>query len=404
MAKTTEKTRAPETELPPVQPEAQLPAAINRAEAWQTFKQELEQRADEIGSQLPPNVTPARFIGASVAAVKANPDILLATPRSLFSAVTKAAQDGLLPDGREGIITVYHQKVRGSNPERREWVAQWNPMFFGIRKRARELDGIIIDAQVVIDGDEFDYELGDRPFIKHKPKVRADRVDAASGVAVYAIFRADDDRILHREVMFKPDVFDVMNQSRAKDSLMWTTFWTEGWRKTVGRRGSKSVPMSAKLEQIIHRDDENFDFAKLPSAKPALPALPEFDEPPRGGPPAPVANASPKDAGEAEQSGAGSTDEFNDDGSGFVPPTPDEKLDNLRIWLEQATTPEGIEDVWSELDIESEFTNDEERLGKAVDMYVEHTARVNKPSQRTDEEQAAIDKQVDDLFPGARGS
>jgi recombination protein RecT len=93
--------------------------------------------------------------------VKATPDLLTATPRSLFAALVKAAQDGLLPDGREGIITVYRQKVQGSTPERHEMVAQWNPMFYGIRKRARELDGIIIDAQVVIAGDEFDYELGD---------------------------------------------------------------------------------------------------------------------------------------------------------------------------------------------------------------------------------------------------
>ena len=250
---------------------------VNAREAWGTFETDIQARANEIASQLPSNVSRERFINATIAAVKATPDLLLATPRSLMSAVVKAAQDGLLPDGREGIITIYEQKVRNSNPERKEMVAQWNPMFAGIRKRARELDGIIIDAQVVVDGDDFEFELGDNPFIKHKPAVRAEAVDASKGVAAYAIFRHPTDGILHREVMWKPEVFATMNQSRAKTSLMWTVFWTEGWKKACGRRGSKSVPMSAPLQQIIQRDDENFAFERPPAVatRPAMPEIPD---------------------------------------------------------------------------------------------------------------------------------
>ena len=250
---------------------------VNPREAWGTFETDIQARANEIASQLPSNVTRERFVNATIAAVKATPELLLATPRSLMSAVVKAAQDGLLPDGREGIITTYLQKVPNSNPERKELVAQWNPMFAGIRKRAREIDGIIIDAQVVVEGDDFEFELGDNPFIKHKPAVRAEAVDASKGVAAYAIFRHPTDGILHREVMWKPEVFATMNQSRAKTSLMWTVFWTEGWKKACGRRGSKSVPMSAPLQQIIQRDDENFAFDRTPAVagRPAMPEIPD---------------------------------------------------------------------------------------------------------------------------------
>lgn len=407
-----------ETTVPPLAPEASPPATIKKAEAWERFRDDLEARANEIGSQLPSTISRDRFLNASIAAVKANPDILLATPRSLFSALTKAASDGLLPDGREGIITVYEQKVRGSNPERKEWVAQWNPMFYGIRKRAREIDGIIIDAQVVMEGDEFDYELGDRPFIKHKPKVRAEKVDASKGVAVYAIFRAADEHILHREVMFKPDVFDVMNQSRAKGSLMWTTFWTEGWRKTVGRRGAKSVPMSPSLEQVIQRDDENFSFDRAPVAigRQQQQALPEPDEPPKPG----------QAKAEADQSDLPEVDEPPRPGEKVAQPvlhnsdhpegaenevrTPDGLLADLAWWLDNAADEAGINEVWSELDVESEFSSDPARMGKAIDLKIAAVQRVEQKAgakvlgARTDEEQAAIDKQVDDLFPGARGA
>lgn len=270
------ETRTQE-ESPQVAPPAQPIATASKRETWEIFRDELDKRADEIGSQLPPNLPRDRFIGAALAAVKSNPDILKATPRSLMAALTKAAQDGLLPDGREGIITVFNTKVDGTYQN----VAQWNPMFYGIRKRARELDDIIIDAQVVIEGDEFDYSLGDSPHITHKPTARTEQVDASKGIAVYAIFRHPQQGILHREVMWKPEVFAVMNQSRAKDSLMWTKFWTEGWRKTVGRRGSKSVPVSPSLERLIQRDDENFSFDRpapaIPKPSDALPEIPADD-------------------------------------------------------------------------------------------------------------------------------
>lgn len=387
------------TTVPPVAPEAKPPAKISRLEAWEGFRDELTKRADEIGSQLPPTVTRERFVGAAIAAVKATPEILLATPRSLFSALTKAAQDGLLPDGREGIITVYNQKIRDTNPAQYENVAQWNPMFYGIRKRAREIDGIIIDAQVVVEGDDFDYELGDAPFIKHKPKARAEAIDASKGVAVYAIFRGEDGKILHREVMWKHEVFATMNQSKAKGSLMWTVFWTEGWRKAVGRRGAKSVPVSAPLARLITRDDEHFEFDRLPPAGGGTAALPQPAEPP-----APL----PEPDEPEPRSAASADDDFNQDDSAVsdAPPTPDEVLENLGYWFKGATTEEEIEEAWSELDIESTFSKDVERMGKAIDMKSEHLTRVAaaKPvAERTEAEQAAIDKQVDDLFPGARG-
>jgi recombination protein RecT len=376
---------------PAVAPEAKPLATISKREAWQGFQDELEKRANEIGSQLPSNVSRDRFMNAAIAAVKATPAILTATPRSLFSALTKAAQDGLLPDGREGIITVYQTKKDGV-------LAQWNPMFYGIRKRARELDGIIIDAQVVVEGDEFEYSLGDEPHISHTPKARSEAITASAGIAVYAIFRHPSEGILHREVMWKPEVFAVMNQSRAKDSLMWTTFWTEGWRKTVGRRGAKSVPVSPALERLITRDDENFTFdrgSQVAGPAPAL-ALPEPEEPPPKPGAALHKSDHPEGGKNEEQTPADAAGDFNDDDSSVkADRTPDELLADLEIWLAQARTAESIEEVWDQMDIESEFASDPERMGKAIDMKARHIARVE---QAADEKDALVDK----LFPGAR--
>lgn len=217
---------------------------------FQDFQQQLSEREAEIVSMLPSDVNRARFTNSTLAAIKQNPDLLKCSPRSLFTAITKSAQDGLLPDGREGVITKY-----GSD-------AQWNAMTYGIRKRARELDGIIIDAQVVYENDHFVWHQGDEPSIEHEPA----RLGTERGamIGTYAIFKREGGAILHREVMDRPQVEMVRNQSKAKDSLMWTKFETEGWRKTVIRRGMKTVPVSENLERVITRDDEHFNFDQRP--------------------------------------------------------------------------------------------------------------------------------------------
>lgn len=363
-------TKASDTAAPTIAPPAQLPAVTGK-EAWETFRDELNKRAEEIGSQLPPNIPRERFLGAALAAVKSTPGILMATPRSLMSALTKAAQDGLLPDGREGIITVYQQKVPNTSPQQYENVAQWNPMFYGIRKRARELDGIIIDAQVVFADDGFEYSLGDNPHIDHKPKPRMMVLDASAGIAAYAIFRHPEQGILHREVMWKPEVFAVMNQSRAKGSLMWTTFWTEGWRKTVGRRGAKSVPVSPQLERLIQRDDENFVFGNDQQTL-ALPTPPS----PPSAPPSQIATSN--DAPKRDAA------DFNDDASEVTdqPESSAEFLARIEHELSFAMSAQDIEEAFDLLDVPTVLGGDDASLTKAFATKQAHLARAAKAVER----------------------
>ncbi len=368
------------------------------AKAWDGFQIEINQRANEIGAQLPSNVTRDRFINVTIAAVKQTPTILTATPRSLFAAIAKAAQDGLMPDGREGVITVYSQKIANTSPQEYENVAQWNPMAYGLRKRARELDGIIIDAQVVFDGDDFEYELGDAPYIRHKPKPRSEAMDASAGIAVYAIFRHQEQGILHREVMWKPEVFATMNQSKAKTSLMWTTFWTEGWRKACVRRGMKSVPVSPKLEALIARNDEDFDFGHDPSPPRQIgrtlpPAPPSDDE---------IDGASTTIEG-ATNSAATATKPANpattteppvdekqepytgpDDASTSMPADAgtEEWFGNLTYWAESAGDQSALDEVWRDMEVNAELAEGSDARTIADELYERHRQRLELKALR----------------------
>lgn len=253
----------------------------NALTVFRDFEAELDQRAAAFTSMLPSNLSLDRFKNTVIAAAKQNPDLFKATARSLFGSITRAAQDGLVPDGREGVITIYNTEIKahGGQPARWEKVAQWNPMAHGLRKRLRELDHLIVDVQVVHDKDHFIWHQGDEPRIEHVPaKLGTPRGDM---IGAYAIFKREDGTILHREVMDKIQIEMTRNQSKAKDSLMWTKFASEGYRKSVLRRGVKTVPVTDTMQEIIKRDDDaNFDFEQRAEAvtlvpPPAPPPVPE---------------------------------------------------------------------------------------------------------------------------------
>lgn len=257
---------------------AQEPKNAGSVTIYDQFTQELDSRAEMFASMLPSTVTPERFRNTVISAVRQNPEIFQASIRSIMGAIVRAAQDGLVPDGKEGHIAVYSTKVsKGGQPDKWEKRAQWNPMAAGLRKRLRELDGIIANSEVVHENDHFIWHQGDEPKIEHEPARLGQ--DRGKMIGAYCIYKREDGTILHREVMDYSQIEKTREQSKAKDSLMWTKFASEGYRKSVLRRGVKTVPVSDTMKEIIRRDDdENFAFA--PHAVPTTPVLAPPPAPP----------------------------------------------------------------------------------------------------------------------------
>ena len=306
------KTRASATKeavrkSPPV---AQLPTTpVDR------FQVELTGRADELAAILPANVPADKFMAATAIWVRDNPELAEKVDRaSLMRAVTQAAEDGLMPDGREGVINVYNMKVKYKDErgtEREKWVqaAKWIPMTFGIRKRAMELQKIIIDAQVIHENDEVRWVQGDNPLFEHIPRLPW-KGARGNMVGVYCIFRQvhPSGQIinLHREVMSAEQVERVRAKSKAPNGMLWKDFPEEAWRKTVARRGIKTVPsVHDDLMRVVTRDDDTFDFSgktieatvapmpppinqqdplPLPPATNAAPPMPPPTDEPKGDP------------------------------------------------------------------------------------------------------------------------
>lgn len=200
---------------------------------------------------LPGDVDLKKFTAVVVRAVQENPALLApATDKAtLFLSCQRAAQDGLLPDGREGALVMYGNKV------------QWQPMIGGLRKRLADA-GYSLRAEVVHANDTFDYDLGDNPGITHKaPTLGMDRGDI---IGAYAIATHIETGEKYREVMSIEDLNAVASISRAGNSGPWKgPFKKEMMRKTVGRRLIKSLPIDdRRLNDIIERDNEQYDLGK----------------------------------------------------------------------------------------------------------------------------------------------
>lgn len=210
------------------------------------FRAELARQEQQFALALPAQIPAERFVRTLVTTVQMHPELLGCTRKSLFASAMRAAQDGLLMDGREAVAVVFKTQKHGI-------LAQYIPMYAGIVKKMRNSGEIAsIAAHCVYEKDTFSYELGDDEHIKHVPFLGAER---GKFIAVYAIVKMKDGGIV-REVMSRADVEKVRQSSRAKDSGPWVSWYDEMARKTVIKRIAKRCPSSADLEKVIEQDNQ----------------------------------------------------------------------------------------------------------------------------------------------------
>jgi recombination protein RecT len=232
----------------------------------------------------------------------------------------KAAQDGLMPDGREAVLNIYKTKVKGPNGD--EWVpmVQYLPMVRGILKTVRNSGQIAhVDAAAVYAKDEFKFQRGDDPKIIHEPYLGEE--DPGPVVAAYMIVKLDNGEV-HREVMPRRDIEKTRAASKAGDSTAgpWAKWYDQMAIKAVIKRAAKLLPTSSEaLDRVIQNDNDamGFDFAQpamptiehQPAKQLAAPkhqsrrlaALVKQDTVPAEASEAPVADAAPADDAPAMQ-------------------------------------------------------------------------------------------------------
>jgi len=222
----------------------------NQIQPIDAVRNDLQKMQPQFKAALPSHVSVEKFQRVLVTAVQQNPALLNADRRSLYASSMKAAQMGLLPDGREGAIVTFKDQ------------AQFMPMIGGVMKLVRNSGELAsIDAQIVYSKDKFTYRPGLDAVPMHEPDWFGERGDV---IGVYAVARMKDGAT-YVEIMNRQQVDKVRNVSRAKDSGPWVTWWDEMARKTAIRRLAKRLPLSTDLDGVLAEDDPLF----MPPEQPA---------------------------------------------------------------------------------------------------------------------------------------
>lgn len=234
----------PATTAPPANPP---PAKGKQIAPIDAFRGDFARMADQFKRALPPQVSHDKFMRVVETAVGANPELLAANRMTLYSSSMKAAQDGLLPDGREAALVIFGASV------------VYMPMVAGILKKVRNSGELAsITAMIVHKNDKFKRWVDDQgEHLEHEPVTFGDKGDA---IGVYAQARTKDGAV-YLEALDSAQVAAV--KTIAKSKTVWEgPFAHEMWKKTAIRRLSKRLPMSTDLEAVILRDNELFDLEK----------------------------------------------------------------------------------------------------------------------------------------------
>lgn len=232
--------------------------------------QAVQSRSDQLVILLDQSgITFERFVEVFRRALINDPSLVAADAASVVQACINACTDGLLPDKRQGAIVVYNVNVaEKGKPKRYIKQAQWQPMYQGLLDLAYR-SGLYrsIEARVVYEGDHFEYELGDQPFIKHRPKPRPAGVKAPAIVASYAVAVLTNGGVF-REVFEGADIAKVNAVSRAASGpgVNWPE---EMARKGPLRRMWKFIPKSAAMARVVERDVDLPDADPFEAEEPA---------------------------------------------------------------------------------------------------------------------------------------
>jgi len=226
-------------------------AERKQASPIQVLRENLTQMQPELKMALPAHVTVEKFSRVAMTAIQNNADLLNCDRKSLFGAIVRLAQDGLLPDGREAALVKFGQQVQAM------------PMIAGVLKKIRQSGDVSkVSAQVVYENDVFVVKYGFDEDVEHSPPALDQPRGKPIGAYATAVLK-DGSRLL--EVMSLEEIEKVRNVSRAKGNGPWVSWWGEMARKTVMRRLSKRLPMSTDRDDDVFERDETMGGIEAPT-------------------------------------------------------------------------------------------------------------------------------------------
>lgn len=223
----------------------------------QEFRNTLTAMQPQFVRALPKSVDPDKFQRVCETAIATKPEMLQADRQSLIAACTKAAQDGLFPDGREGALVEFNSKNANGSYSKK---VQWMPMVQGLVKLARNSGEVsTIAAEVVYKNDKFTYRIGLDDMPLHEPDwFGADRGEPIGAWAVVVL--KNGEKICR--ILPKAKIMRIASKTKnaAQYDEKTGAYYDEWWRKAAIKNVLKYAPRSTELDRIIQRENEEYNL------------------------------------------------------------------------------------------------------------------------------------------------
>lgn len=211
-----------------------------------TMQDYVKAMEGEIKKALPSVITPERFTRMVLSAISTTPKLAECTPQSFLGAMMTAAQLGVEPNTALGQAYIIPFRNHGTME------ASFQLGYKGLIDLAyRSGEVSIIQAQTVFENDEFSYELGLDPQLKHVPAPK----ERGKAIAYYAIFKTKDGGYGF-EVMSMDDVLThAKKYSKTYGNGPWQTNFDEMAKKTVLKRVLKYAPLKSDFVRGVTADE-----------------------------------------------------------------------------------------------------------------------------------------------------
>lgn len=237
MASTNQQGMIAKTQKNKVQTTGGTPNSI---QGW------IKKYEGEVAKALPSVMTPERFTRIALTAVTNTPKLAECTPQSFIGAMMNAAQLGLEPNTPLG--QAYLIPFNSKNGMQCQFQLGYKGML-DLAYRSGEFKNI--GAYTVYENDEFEYELGLEPFLKHKPA----KANRGKPIYFYATFKLVNGGFGF-ECMSVDDIKKhAQKYSKTYSNGPWQTDFEAMAKKTVLKQLLKYAPLKTDFAKGVAEDE-----------------------------------------------------------------------------------------------------------------------------------------------------
>ena len=221
----------------------------------QTIAGFIEAMKGEMARALPKHLNPDRLARIALTEVRRTPRLAQCTQGSFGGALMTCAQLGLEPGVTGEAYLIPRKNGRLSrNAGRDVYEVQLTIGYQGMAKLFWQSPlAKSLDAQAVYENDDFEYEYGLDPKLRHRPSLE----DRGNAVAYYSVATLVNGGFAFI-VLSRSDVEKIRIRSKAgtgdADSP-WKTDYDEMAKKTCLRRMFKLLPKSPELARALSQDE-----------------------------------------------------------------------------------------------------------------------------------------------------